>query len=66
VIRLLFKAEQRLKHDVRVNLSLTVGIKWLRFIVFKVMYDSGFNTKGAFNLAFKKIMGKTPTQFREV
>ncbi|HEY3369914.1 MAG TPA: helix-turn-helix domain-containing protein [Prolixibacteraceae bacterium] len=33
--------------------------------VFEVMYDSGFNTKGTFNLAFKKIVGKTPTQFRE-
>jgi len=33
--------------------------------VFEVMYESGFNTKGAFNLAFKKVIGKTPTQFRE-
>ena len=33
--------------------------------VFEVMYESGFNTKGAFNLAFKKTIGKTPTQFRE-
>jgi AraC-like DNA-binding protein len=33
--------------------------------VFEVMYESGFNTKGAFNLAFKKMVGKTPTQFRE-
>jgi AraC-like DNA-binding protein len=33
--------------------------------IFEVMYESGFNTKGAFNLAFKKIVGKTPTQYRE-
>jgi len=33
--------------------------------VFEVMYESGFNTKGAFNLSFKKATGKTPTQYRE-
>ena len=33
--------------------------------IFEVMYESGFNTKGAFNLAFKKVTGKTPTQYRE-
>jgi AraC-like DNA-binding protein len=33
--------------------------------IFEIMYESGFNTKGAFNLAFKKTTGKTPTQFRE-
>ncbi len=33
--------------------------------VFEVMYESGFGSKGAFNHAFKKVTGKTPTQFRE-
>lgn len=33
--------------------------------IFEVMYESGFSTKGAFNLAFKKVAGKTPTQYRE-
>jgi len=33
--------------------------------IFEVMYSSGFNTKGAFNLAFKRIAGVTPTGYRE-
>jgi AraC-like DNA-binding protein len=33
--------------------------------VFEVMYESGFSTKGAFNLAFKKVTGKTPTRFKD-
>lgn len=33
--------------------------------IFEIMYESGFNTKGAFNLAFRKVTGKTPTQYKE-
>lgn len=32
--------------------------------IFEVMFDSGFNTKGPFNTAFKRVTGKTPTEFR--
>lgn len=32
--------------------------------IFEVMYESGFNTKGAFNQVFKKTIGETPTQYR--
>lgn len=33
--------------------------------IFEIMYESGFNTKGAFNQAFKKVTGETPTQYKE-
>lgn len=32
--------------------------------IFEVMYKSGFSTKAAFNLAFKKMTGETPTQYK--
>ena len=32
--------------------------------VIRIAYDVGFNTKSSFNLAFKKILGRSPTSFR--
>lgn len=32
--------------------------------IFEVMFESGFNSKGPFNSAFKKYTGKTPSEFR--
>jgi AraC-like DNA-binding protein len=34
------------------------------FTIASIAYDSGFNTLSAFNVAFKKFTGVTPSQFR--
>ncbi|MFA9391772.1 MAG: helix-turn-helix domain-containing protein [Prolixibacteraceae bacterium] len=33
--------------------------------IFEIMFESGFNTKGAFNTAFKKYVGLTPSEYRD-
>ncbi len=49
----------------RINYASTLLLADKEKPIFEVMYESGFNTKGAFNVAFKKVTGETPTQFRK-
>lgn len=54
-----FINEMRIKH------AMEILKKEVDKPIFEVMYESGFNTKGPFNTAFKKVAGVTPTQFRK-
>jgi AraC-like DNA-binding protein len=36
-----------------------------QYVVLKIAYDVGFNSKSTFNTAFKKFTGMSPSQFRE-
>ena len=40
--------------------------KFQSYSIFGVALDVGFNTKSAFNSTFKKITGKTPSEFKKV
>ncbi len=36
-----------------------------RFVVLKIAFDVGFNTKSSFNAVFRKMTGMSPSQYRE-
>jgi AraC-like DNA-binding protein len=51
-------------NELRINHSLGLLSSQKDKPIFEVMFESGFNTKTAFNSAFKKYTGKTPSEFR--
>lgn len=53
--------EFRIKHAQQLLLDEESG----RRTVLEVMYESGFNSKSAFNTAFKKYTGLTPSDFKQ-
>jgi AraC-like DNA-binding protein len=36
-----------------------------QFVILKIAYDVGFNSKSSFNAAFRQLTGMTPTQYRK-
>jgi AraC-like DNA-binding protein len=41
------------------------NIKFMNYTILAIAYDSGFNSKSAFNKIFKEQMGVTPSDYRE-
>lgn len=53
-----FINELRIKHAIE---QLTI---YKEKAIFEIMFESGFNSKGSFNNAFKKYTGQTPSEYR--
>lgn len=54
-------------NEYRVNeaASRMGNIRYINYTILAIAYDSGFNSKSAFNKFFKEQMGVTPSEFRE-
>ena len=54
-------------NDYRINMAKEIlkDPSKKRFTVLEILYEVGFNSKSSFNTAFKKHVGKTPTEYRK-
>jgi AraC-like DNA-binding protein len=54
-------------NEYRVNEAVNrmKNIRYINYTVLAIAYDSGFNSKSAFNKFFKEQMGMTPSEYRE-
>lgn len=54
-------------NEYRVNeaVSRMKNIRYINYTILAIAYDSGFNSKSAFNKFFKEQMGMTPSEYRE-
>ena len=51
-------------NEYRIEEAKSQLLKYNELTILEILYSSGFNTKSAFNSAFKKHTGLTPTEFR--